>query len=294
MLKRKGKNMRVQRSNFGMDNAFTYQLHEEKYNFHLHIHQFVELTLVLRGELEVSVAGRAPEVARAGDFILIFPFQTHKYSSDIVNKFVIYTFSPSLMSDFISSLGGKVGERAVFRASDSTYNLFTAKLIDGEDFGIFSVRSCLYAMASDFTREVSLLDSSSDNGALEKLVSYMNENYSGSIPLVTAAKDIGYSANYLSHCIKRSFSFGYPTLLACIRIEKAKPLVIEGNKTSLEISLECGFGSERTFNRQFKQITGLTPGEYKKTNKMTVINKGLITDYSIYERPQFPIKGEPI
>lgn len=66
-------------------------------------------------------------------------------------------------------------------------------------------------------------------------------------------------------------------------------MLSETKKSSLEIALECGFGSERNFNRQFKNITGLTPKQYKKSNEVTVIDKSRVTDYSIYKGPQFPI-----
>ena len=122
------------------------------------------------------------------------------------------------------------------------------------------------------------------------MVAYMNENYTLPISLEDVAKEIGYSANYLSHCIKKRFSFGYTTLLSCIRIEMAKSLLSESKKSSLEIAFECGFGSERNFNRQFKNITGTTPKKYKKSNDITVINKGRWLDYYLkYEGPQFPI-----
>lgn len=280
--------MKIQRSNFGMDNTFSYQLHEEKYNFHMHIHQFVELTLVLDGELSVTVGG-VQETARAGEFILIFPFQMHQYSSKRINKFVIYTFSPSMIADYLSITKGKVGNKSVFKADKSTLDLFTTRFIEGEDYSLYSIRSCLYAMLSDFSKQVELCEAKIENGPLEKMVAYMNENFTSPLSLDDVARAIGYSANYLSHCIKKRFSFGYPTLLSCIRIERAKTLLSETKKSSLEIAFECGFGSERNFNRQFKSITGLTPKRYKKSNEVTVIDKGRITDYSIFRGPQFPI-----
>ena len=281
--------MKIQRSNFGMDNSFSYQMHEEKYNFHMHIHQFVELTLVIDGELSVTVGGGEQETARAGDFILIFPFQMHKYSSKRVNKFVIYTFSPSMIADYLTVNKGKIGSKSVFKADNSTFDLFLTRLVKNEDYSLYSIRSCLYAMLSDFSKEVELCNTKIESGPLEKMVAYINENYTMAISLEDVAKAIGYSANYLSHCIKKRFSFGFPTLLSCIRIERAKTLLSETKKTSLEIAFECGFGSERNFNRQFKNITGMTAQQYKKSNDVTVIDKGRILDYSIYNSPQFPI-----
>ena len=36
------------------------------------------------------------------------------------------------------------------------------------------------------------------------------------------------------------------------------------DKSSNQIAIECGFGSERTFHRQFKAYCGRAPQEYRK------------------------------
>jgi len=52
--------------------------------------------------------------------------------------------------------------------------------------------------------------------------------------------------------------------LACLRIERARALITSTNKSNSEICYECGFGSERSYIRQFKSIMGFTPSEYRK------------------------------
>ena len=262
--------MEIQKANFGTSNTFDYELHEEQYNFHLHIHQFVELTLVLEGELFVSIGGCKPERAVAGDFIFMLPFQSHKYSSKVRSKFIIYTFSPSLIGGFLRSLGGMVGERAVFRADDITYRLFTERMLKGEDYSFNTVSAALMLMLSDFERQVPLVQGRKERGVLEKMTAYLNANFADHLPLEDVAKAIGYSVNYLSHNIKSAFGFGYPRLLACIRVEHAKALLLEGKKSSIEIAMECGFGSERSFHRQFREICGVSPKTYKKESAMVV------------------------
>ena len=48
------------------------------------------------------------------------------------------------------------------------------------------------------------------------------------------------------------------------RVEQAKKQIMAGEKTMLEIALECGFCSQSHFNKVFKEQTALTPVEYRK------------------------------
>ena len=55
----------------------------------------------------------------------------------------------------------------------------------------------------------------------------------------------------------------YEIPLKTIRIESAKKLLRETQKTMLEIIAECGFGSDRSFYRQFKEAVGESPYKYR-------------------------------
>lgn len=264
--------MYVQKGNMGARETFGYQIHNEKYDFPLHMHQFVELTLLLDGEMSVTVNGKT-ETAKSSQFILIFPFQTHSYSSDRENRFVIYTFSPSLISDFIRSTEGKVGENAVFDAFESTVQLFILRLINEQDLSSWSIRSCLYAMLSDFTRQVKLVSATYGDDVMSKLIQYLSEHSNEQLPLERVAYEIGYSANYLSHRIKSSLDMNYCQLRGCLMIENAKHLLHETDRTLLEIALECGFTNERSFHRHFKNLTGITPSAYRSNVSIKVIDR---------------------
>lgn len=264
--------MYVQKGNFGTKGTFGYEIHNEKYDFPMHIHQFVELTLLIDGEMSVTVNGKT-ETAKSGQFILIFPFQTHSYSSVRENHFVIYTFSPSLIADFIKVAEGKVGASSVFNALESTEQLFNSRLLNEQDLSPYGIRSCLYAMLSDFTRQVELVNATYDSNVLSKLIQFLNEHYNEQISLDTVAHYIGYSANYLSHCIKKSLNMNFCTLLGCIRVETAKHLLHETDRTVLEIALECGFTNERSFHRHFKNLTGCTPAAYRSNISLEIINR---------------------
>ena len=264
--------MYVQKSNFGNDSLFAYQFKDIMYNFPQHIHQLAELVLMQEGELTVTVGDRS-EKLKAGQFAFIFPLQMHGYYSDSATKLVIYTFSPSIVPDFFEGVGGKVGERSVFDASPATLKLFEDRLINESDLSSYSVRSCLYSVFCDFASQVSFTDGITEKGVLNKIISYMNANFKEPLSLTELANNVGYSSNYLSHCISKNFGFNYSTLLACLRVEHAKSLLSRSEGSILDIALECGFGSERSFHRHFRAITGRSPSNYRAERQFKVFKR---------------------
>lgn len=65
----------------------------------------------------------------------------------------------------------------------------------------------------------------------------------------------------------------YSAFLSCLRCEIAKERLSETEDSVLSVALECGFGSERNFHRQFKALTGKTPREYRAARKLRAIEK---------------------
>ena len=268
--------IRTQSSNFGRGTAFSHHRHVERYALPMHIHQFAEMVFIRDGEIFVVTDGKTQR-AVGGDFIFIQPFRPHRYFSNTVSDFTVYTFSPSLIADFLDMNAGRVGETVVFAASEASKMLFEKRFFEAEDYSPYSIKSCIASMLCDYTSSVRMVNDEGENRhALIKLIEYLTHSLSENPSLPTAASAIGYSANYLSHVIKKSLGFGYLSLLGLLRVEEAKSLLESTKKTSLEISMECGFGSERTFHRQFKKVTGISPSEYRHASGVTVINNDII------------------
>ncbi len=292
-LQNRGKEtcMKIQLSNWGTENTFKYEIRQDMYCHSLHIHQFAELILMLDGTMNVMVDNRT-ETIRGGQFALIFPFQLHGYISEQVNHLVIYTFSPNLISTFMKNAEGKTGERAVFDASPISQQIFTDYVTRERtytDTSLYTVLACVYSMLADFTQQVRMIPNPTDSNVLSKLLLYMREHFQTDITLEEVARAIGYSANYLSRCIRSSLGLNYCRLLACIRIEHAKSLLTETSRSILEIALESGFGSERSFHRQFRNITGMTPGKYRSFRQLKVASyQCILAEAGSKARDTFP------
>jgi AraC-like DNA-binding protein len=93
---------------------------------------------------------------------------------------------------------------------------------------------------------------------------YLNPDYS----LQMMAEDLNISRHKLSYVINIGQRKNFYKLINEFRVSDVKEMLVDpayNHFTVLGIGLECGFNSKTSFNRIFKEETGLTPTEYKRT-----------------------------
>ena len=66
---------------------------------------------------------------------------------------------------------------------------------------------------------------------------------------------------------KKIYGYSPIKFVQNIRINKAKQLLIDDNLPINQIALKCGYDDTFYFSRIFKQVTGLTPREYRNTSQ---------------------------
>ena len=78
---------------------------------------------------------------------------------------------------------------------------------------------------------------------------------------------INISSNKLSQVINEILNKNFNQLINEYRIDEVKHHIHNNRKTLYGIALDSGFNSKSAFNRTFKEVTGMTPSQYKKTFK---------------------------
>jgi len=99
---------------------------------------------------------------------------------------------------------------------------------------------------------------------LQRLKPYLNPDYS----LQMMAEDLNISRHKLSYVINIGQQKNFYKIINEFRVEEVKVMLVNPDYkhyTLLGIALECGFNSKTSFNRIFKDETGFTPTEYRKT-----------------------------
>lgn len=101
------------------------------------------------------------------------------------------------------------------------------------------------------------------NQAFNEILAYVHENLSEELTLNDCAKKIHMSSNHITRIFKQYYGVGFTKYKNSARIEKAKKLFIDTDKSIKEISQEVGFCNLNYFYKLFKETVGTTPKEYQ-------------------------------
>lgn len=155
-------------------------------------------------------------------------------------------------------------------------NLVTSSRLprkEENDFYIYSIRQLVTEYGSlkqELQRLQAYLDekradseAAFTNTAFMKLVRYVDENYRGNISLTSAAQALYMNPNYLSHLFKKEAGVTFVNYITQKRIEDAKHLLAQTEKSQTDIAIEVGFNDYFYFIKIFKKLTGMTPGQYR-------------------------------
>lgn len=101
---------------------------------------------------------------------------------------------------------------------------------------------------------------------IDQIIEYMRQNINRKITLEELSGIVGLSTFYLSRTFKDTTGYPIITYFNKMKIDKAKELLIEGNKKVKEVAYELGYTNEFYFSRIFKRIEGLSPTEFYNKN----------------------------
>ena len=96
-----------------------------------------------------------------------------------------------------------------------------------------------------------------------QVLEYINEYLNQDIRLADLAQLLGISQFHFSRLFKQSVGTAPYQYLLQQRIERAKQLLKQTNKSIVEIAFLCGFNSHSHLSQQFRQFTGMTPTAYR-------------------------------
>ena len=95
-------------------------------------------------------------------------------------------------------------------------------------------------------------------------VEYIKANYSKDLNMAVVSNHISMNYSLFSYTFKRYVGTNFVNYLKNIRIGEAKKLLVETDMKVHEISKAVGYEHEKHFMKTFKNITGLTPSQYRK------------------------------
>lgn len=101
-------------------------------------------------------------------------------------------------------------------------------------------------------------------GLASRAKRYINQNYSRDIALRDVADHLGISESYLSRVFKKDTGDSFSNYILNVRMEAALELMKNTNYKVYEIAGMVGYNNVEYFSRQFKKVTGKSPGAFMR------------------------------
>lgn len=257
------------------------KLSTQSFSRNWYISRNIKVCLVKKGEAIWQIENRLVSV-KAGDVVILNNHTKRVFKNVSEEKgieLIVAEFDPRL---FLNQFGGLFygGER-------SKEKLFSGELLpDGEEFyRLFEdmekeaekglpfyeniVAARLIVVLSLLMRYLQMKEKNCFvmHREMDTVLQYIDEHYRQDITLGEAAECIRMSETAFSRYFSRFMGVGFASYVMNKRIQTAIYLLRSSRKTVLDIALECGFNSAASFYKAFKKITGLTPGDYRSTDR---------------------------
>lgn len=99
---------------------------------------------------------------------------------------------------------------------------------------------------------------------IAEAIDFIRLHYTEDINMTVVANHVSVNYTYFSEKFKEHTGINFNDYLKNLRIGEAKRLLEKGCYKVYEVSRSAGFGDVKYFMKTFKEITGLSPGEYRK------------------------------
>lgn len=243
-------------------------MRSESIDFVAHLHSQIELVFSLGGEGVMTIENRS-HTLRPGEAALCWPNRVHSYA-------VLPAGSSYLLAIFDTALLGETG--AAFTRLDCAQPFLDAARVHPD------VPLALERMAREadlpaplrrayaavaVERLLAALDTSprlraDDPDALHRVLGYIQAHLSEDVSLDGLSRALFLNKYYISKLFSEHVGCNLHAYLNALRISRAQELLRDPALSLSEIMARCGYESERTFYRAFREHAGTTPRQFRE------------------------------
>jgi len=237
-------------------------------HFPPHIHEVIEMVYLLKGTLELGIGPELYHMEK-GDFAVVFPNTIHHYQvfeSD-ESKALYMLVSPKYVPQYINELQKYCPATPVINKESLHMDVVNAvkAMVDIDKSNARLVQAYMQMIFAHIFSEVDMVEKESmgSNDLVYRSIEYVAKNFRTKIALEQMADDLGVSKYMLSRLFAKTFHCNFAGYVNGVRLNHAVSMMDGTNESITAIYRSCGFESQRTFNRVFKERYRITPREYR-------------------------------
>jgi len=203
--------------------------------------------------------------------------------SDVPYERILLKFSPEIVTPFIEKVGQQIFdgiyEQVFFSFSEDSRvkieKMFFDMLYEYEKetpYREFILQGMLFRLLLFIWEE--RIPEEGVNTAKTTLtppiveaISYIEKSYYQNPSLEETANVAGFSPAYFSRLFHTQMGKSYSEYLSSVKLHHASILLVQTDKSIMEIAQETGFCHGNYLNELFKKKMGMTPGQFRKRKK---------------------------
>lgn len=256
-------------------NAFVTSIQSSSYHWHYEY----EMIAVLKGSITMSVSPKQITLSK-GDVVLVNSKIVHEIQSNEENLCMILQLEPALFKKdsgdnfyyrfYLNSVACEIEPQKEYPYFFQKAAKIVSLILQQNEKSGYRIRAEVYNLIADLFEyvhyDMCMRTEQSDSNAelLMTMIDYLKSNLSERDLVNNLYKELGMSEKTVYRYLKEHVGISLKEMIDTLRTDKAKKLLKNTDKNMGYIIDECGFGSENTFYRIFRQRNGLTPKEYRQ------------------------------
>jgi AraC-like DNA-binding protein len=251
-----------------------------------HCHSEIELILTLRSQ-GYRIVGDKIQSLQPGDMVLLGANLPHAYQHEdrLVGRSmpadcVLLQFEEQCWSSVFALPAMNAVRRLLRRAANgleisgaarkraAAMLMEMLKVRGAKRIGAFLTlldilgqsRTCRPITSSGFTA----LATQHEQERISRACQFIDENYHRSLRIAEVAKVAHMSEGAFSRFFRDHVGKTFPSFVNDLRVGRACRLLTETDRNVTEIALACGFRNLSNFNRQFLELRGYSPSEFRR------------------------------
>ncbi|MBE7043044.1 MAG: helix-turn-helix transcriptional regulator [Ruminococcaceae bacterium] len=230
-------------------------------SFPYHLHTHVEILVCTKGSIH-AICSNQEKILFENDVMICFPNEIHAYKETVDGDAIMIIFDPNISEVILSTLNSGTYKNFIYNEEVTTLVKELLTLFqNGTNYPV--IYGYLHIIFGKVLEKRECNHPMISVNAFDVAIRYISNNYTKQITLAKTSQKAGVSQEHLSRVFSEKIDGGFTNYLRMLRVEKAKKLLEFSELKIYEIMFESGFVDQRTFNRVFKSVTGMTPGEYR-------------------------------
>lgn len=250
----------------------------------------IEICYLAEGTLKLDIDGKIIELSEH-DYLCIAPGVPHHtlYAPKLKNRYFVMIFNfmrsgegrgsekPARrnITDRITALLQELGEKKYCTGPDQQeLGQYIEAMTRELQNGALGWKSALHTYYTLFV--LNMLRNLATSGceqyevsenAAARINKYLSEHYNENITLQDLADILFYSPRHINRIFDQYFNSSFAKVLSQYRVNYAKNYLIESDYSIEKIAALVGYSSSNTLFKLFKEIEGVTPGQYREIHR---------------------------